>query len=199
MIFCSPTLFSTRSLVKFNCLLKPHRLCIKSTLIGLTFDTPHLPQKKRAFVWHLVAFLTLVQTSFVDSGDYVAHIKFTVLLMPNGSDRVTSHTLQELQPTKTIDDPEIKAWLALATKSKKKGGGKKKKGKSERNHRIVTDKLFPEIKFSCISCTLQVRRVTKRKTQLSQWMQRQTVLDPKNETFIRFPHLHLHFPILVQC
>ncbi|XP_061966311.1 ERBB-3 BINDING PROTEIN 1-like [Populus nigra] len=62
-------------------------------------------------------------------GDYVAHIKFTVLLMPNGSDRITSHSLQELQPSKTIDDPEIKAWLALGTKTKKKGGGKKKKAK----------------------------------------------------------------------
>ncbi|XP_050882944.1 ERBB-3 BINDING PROTEIN 1 isoform X2 [Lathyrus oleraceus] len=63
------------------------------------------------------------------SGDYVAHIKFTVLLMPNGSDRITSHSLQEIQPTKTVDDPEIKAWLALGVKTKKKGGGKKKKGK----------------------------------------------------------------------
>lgn len=63
-------------------------------------------------------------------GDLVAHIKFTVLLMPNGSDRITSHPLQQLQPTKTIDnDPEIKAWLALGTKTKKKGGGKKKKGR----------------------------------------------------------------------
>ncbi|KAK9127394.1 hypothetical protein Syun_016191 [Stephania yunnanensis] len=62
-------------------------------------------------------------------GDLVAHIKFTVLLMPNGSDRITSHGLQELQPTKTIEDPEIKSWLALGIKSKKKGGGKKKKGK----------------------------------------------------------------------
>ncbi|KAL9274079.1 ERBB-3 BINDING PROTEIN 1-like protein [Drosera capensis] len=61
------------------------------------------------------------------SGDFVAHIKFTVLLMPNGSDRVTFHPLQELQPTKALDDPEIKAWLALGTKTKKKGGGKKKK------------------------------------------------------------------------
>lgn len=61
-------------------------------------------------------------------GDLVAHIKFTVLLMPNGSDRITSHPLQELQPTKGIDDPEIKAWLSLGTKTKKKGGGKKKKG-----------------------------------------------------------------------
>ncbi|XP_039136812.1 ERBB-3 BINDING PROTEIN 1-like [Dioscorea cayenensis subsp. rotundata] len=63
-------------------------------------------------------------------GDLVAHIKFTVLLMPNGSDRITSHSLQQLQSTKTVDDDaEIKAWLALGTKTKKKGGGKKKKGK----------------------------------------------------------------------
>lgn len=61
----------------------------------------------------------------------MARIKFTVLLMPNGSDRITSHPLQELQPTKQIDDPEIKAWLSLATKTKKKGGGKKKKGKPD--------------------------------------------------------------------
>ncbi|KAG0466522.1 hypothetical protein HPP92_017498 [Vanilla planifolia] len=67
-------------------------------------------------------------------GDLVAHIKFTVLLMPNGSDRVTYHNLQQLQPTKNIDnDPEIKAWLALGIKSKKKGGGKKKKGKKTDN------------------------------------------------------------------
>lgn len=63
-------------------------------------------------------------------GDLVAHIKFTVLLMPNGSDRITSHPLQELITTKEIDnEPEIKAWLALPVKTKKKGGGKKKKGK----------------------------------------------------------------------
>ncbi|KAF9597987.1 hypothetical protein IFM89_026611 [Coptis chinensis] len=64
------------------------------------------------------------------ASDFVAHIKFTVLLMPNGSDRITSHALQDLQPTKAVDDPEIKAWLALGTKTKKKGGGKKKKGKN---------------------------------------------------------------------
>lgn len=66
-------------------------------------------------------------------GDYVAYIKFTVLLMPNGSDRITSHALQELKLTKSMDDPEIKAWLTLGTKTKKKGGGKKKKGKKGDN------------------------------------------------------------------
>lgn len=62
-------------------------------------------------------------------GDFVAHVKFTVLLMPNGSDKITGLPLQEFQPSKVPEDPEIKAWLALGTKSKKKGGGKKKKGK----------------------------------------------------------------------
>jgi len=42
---------------------------------------------------------------------------------------MTFHPLQELQPTKTVEDPEIKAWLSLPIKMKKKGGGKKKKGK----------------------------------------------------------------------
>lgn len=48
--------------------------------------------------------------------------------MPNGSDKITGQSLQEFQPTKVLEDPEIKTWLAMATKSKKKGGGKKKKG-----------------------------------------------------------------------
>ncbi|PWA79319.1 ERBB-3 BINDING PROTEIN 1 [Artemisia annua] len=76
-------------------------------------------------------------------GDFVAHIKFTVLLMPNGSDRITSHPLQELQPTKTVDDPEVKAWLALPVKSKKKGGGKKKKEALQ----LVLSQCKPNVKI----------------------------------------------------
>lgn len=68
------------------------------------------------------------------AGDCVAHIKFTVLLMPNGSDKITGLPLQECQSTKVPEDPEIKAWLALGTKSKKKGGGKKKKGEDYLKH-----------------------------------------------------------------
>jgi hypothetical protein len=51
-----------------------------------------------------------------------------------------------LQPTKTIDDPEIKAWLALGTKTKKKGGGKKKKG------RLGKDNVFHYAFFCSIFC-----------------------------------------------
>lgn len=73
----------------------------------------------------------------VVAGELVAHIKFTVLLMPNGSDRITGVPLQALANTKQVEDPEIKAWLALGIKSKKKGGGKKKKGRPCSMHSIA--------------------------------------------------------------
>eukprot|EP00245_Coleochaete_scutata_P016639 TRINITY_DN7851_c0_g1_i1.p1 TRINITY_DN7851_c0_g1~~TRINITY_DN7851_c0_g1_i1.p1 ORF type:complete len:397 (-),score=113.52 TRINITY_DN7851_c0_g1_i1:790-1980(-) len=73
-------------------------------------------------------------------GDLVAHFKFTVLLMPNGSDRVTIHPVQALEPTKQLEDPEVKSLLALSVKSKKKGGGaKKKKAKKAEGDKMETD------------------------------------------------------------
>ena len=39
-------------------------------------------------------------------------IKSTVLLMPSGSDRITSAPLQPLQSDKALEDEEIKALLA---------------------------------------------------------------------------------------
>ncbi|CAI5502943.1 unnamed protein product [Closterium sp. Naga37s-1] len=62
-------------------------------------------------------------------GDIVAHIKFTVLLMPNGSDRITSATLQTLQPTSELQDADVKVWLAMSYKTKKKTSSKKKAAK----------------------------------------------------------------------
>ena len=53
-------------------------------------------------------------------GELFSHIKFTILLMENGSDKITRNPLQELNPTKAIGDHEIKTWLALGIKSKKK-------------------------------------------------------------------------------
>eukprot|EP00475_Leptophrys_vorax_P036434 TRINITY_DN61570_c0_g1_i1.p1 TRINITY_DN61570_c0_g1~~TRINITY_DN61570_c0_g1_i1.p1 ORF type:complete len:391 (+),score=70.38 TRINITY_DN61570_c0_g1_i1:284-1456(+) len=65
-------------------------------------------------------------------GDIVAHIKFTVLLMPNGSDRITAApALPAVQPETDMQDAEVKGWLNLSYKSKKKAGGKKKKGAKE--------------------------------------------------------------------
>ena len=54
-------------------------------------------------------------------GRLFSHMKFTVLLMRNGSHKITRNPLQELKPTKAIDDHEIKTWLALGIKSKKRG------------------------------------------------------------------------------
>lgn len=42
-----------------------------------------------------------------------AQIKGTVLLMPNGTDRITSAALQQLQSEKSVEDEEIKALLAV--------------------------------------------------------------------------------------
>lgn len=78
--------------------------------------------------------------------------------MPNGSDRVTSHPLQELQPTKTIDDPDIKAWLALGTKTKKKGGGKKKKGRWEGHIAALLDDVLP-LAFMLLNRTFTFLRI----------------------------------------
>ena len=113
-----------------------------------------------------------VRKWFCYAGDYVAHIKFTVMLMPNGSDRITSHPLQELQPAKTIDDPEIKAWLALGIKTKKKGGGKKKKGMLAHSKFFICFPFGINHVTNSVFLFLQVRRVTRlsRRQRPSRWM-----------------------------
>lgn len=60
------------------------------------------------------------------AGELVAHFKATVLLMPNGSDRITNAPLQKLESEKVIQDEELKKLLQSSLKSKKKN---KKKGK----------------------------------------------------------------------
>lgn len=74
-------------------------------------------------------------------GDIVAHIKFTVLLMANGSDRITSCALQTVQPETDMQDAEVKAMLALSYKAKKKAGGKKKKGAAKEGEAAAEEKL----------------------------------------------------------
>ncbi len=59
----------------------------------------------------------------------VSQVKGTVLLMPNGSDRVTIAPLQTLQTEKAVVDEELKKLLASSLKTKKKT---KKKGKGEK-------------------------------------------------------------------
>ncbi|WVZ78314.1 hypothetical protein U9M48_026050 [Paspalum notatum var. saurae] len=57
-------------------------------------------------------------------GDHVAHIKFTALLRPNGSEIITSHPLQVIQSTESFEDnADIKEWLSLPIN----GGGRRKK------------------------------------------------------------------------
>ncbi len=62
------------------------------------------------------------------SGEVVAQFKATVLLMPNGSDRITSAPLQPLASEKKVESEDMKKLLASSVKSKKKNKPKKKKG-----------------------------------------------------------------------
>ena len=62
-------------------------------------------------------------------GEFVAHLKFTLLLMPNGTDKVTGIDLQPYKSECVLEDEEIKALLATSLKTKKKN--KKKKNKKE--------------------------------------------------------------------
>ena len=60
------------------------------------------------------------------TGDLVAQVKGTVLLMPNGSDLVTKAPAQTLQSEKKVEDAEVLALLATSVKTNKK----KKKDKA---------------------------------------------------------------------
>lgn len=53
-------------------------------------------------------------------GALVAHFKGTVLLVPNGVDRITGVPLPEIKSEKTLDDKEITSLLATSLKPKKK-------------------------------------------------------------------------------
>lgn len=64
----------------------------------------------------------------------VAQFKATVLLMPNGSDRITAAPLQKVESDKKIESEELKKLLASSIKSKKKNKPKKKKAGSKVGH-----------------------------------------------------------------
>ena len=63
-------------------------------------------------------------------GELVAQFKSTVLLMPNGSDQLSSFPVQTLETDKSIESEEIKALMSQSIKKAKRKGGKKKKKKA---------------------------------------------------------------------
>jgi len=60
-------------------------------------------------------------------GEYVAQFKFTVLILPSATDRLTSHQLPYVSSELKIEDPEINTLLQTGTKRTKKNKKKKKK------------------------------------------------------------------------
>jgi len=57
---------------------------------------------------------------FEKPGEFIAQFKFTVLVLPSGSQRLTSHALPYVASEKKLEDPELQALLALTTKRAKK-------------------------------------------------------------------------------
>lgn len=68
----------------------------------------------------------------MQGGELVAQFKATVLLMPNGSDRITNAPLQKLESDKSIQNEDVKKLLQSSLKSKKKN--KKKKNGAEKEN-----------------------------------------------------------------
>eukprot|EP00741_Cyanophora_paradoxa_P002173 tig00000553_g2106.t1 len=58
-------------------------------------------------------------------GEQLAHVKYTVLLMPTGPTRITGAAPPAVKSEKTVEDAEVKALLATSLKKK---SGKKKAG-----------------------------------------------------------------------
>jgi len=70
-------------------------------------------------------------------GEYVAQLKFTVLILPSATDRLTSHPLPYVTSEFKIEDPEINTLLQTGTKRAKKN--KKKKKKTEKTSSETTE------------------------------------------------------------
>eukprot|EP00884_Botryococcus_braunii_P010979 jgi/Botrbrau1/19883/Bobra.0059s0004.1 len=70
-------------------------------------------------------------------GELVAQFKATVLLMPNGSDRITNAPLQKVESEKSIESEELKKLLQSSLKSKKKNKKKSKNGGEKENEDAV--------------------------------------------------------------
>jgi len=67
-------------------------------------------------------------------GDFVAHVKFTALLLPNGTSRITGPQINmaNVKPDHSVVDEELKAILAQSISKKKKSAAKKKNKKKKK-------------------------------------------------------------------
>jgi len=65
-------------------------------------------------------------------GEFVAQYKFTVLVLPSGTDRLNTHPLPYVQSQYKVEDAGITAILQMGTKRSKKNKNKKKKKTGEK-------------------------------------------------------------------
>ena len=85
-------------------------------------------------------YLHLQHNLILFSGEYVAQFKFTVLVLPSQTLRITSHPLPYVKSDFEITDEGTKAILASSTKrTKKKKASKKKTNQTGTEEPMDTD------------------------------------------------------------
>jgi len=77
---------------------------------------------------------------FEKAGEFVAQIKFTAMILPSATDRITTHPAANVQSSLKIEDAEINAILAMGTKRTKKNKKKKVKKPKDPNAKKPEDK-----------------------------------------------------------
>eukprot|EP00456_Euglypha_rotunda_P040016 TRINITY_DN3086_c0_g1_i22.p1 TRINITY_DN3086_c0_g1~~TRINITY_DN3086_c0_g1_i22.p1 ORF type:complete len:467 (+),score=111.01 TRINITY_DN3086_c0_g1_i22:191-1402(+) len=75
------------------------------------------------------------------TGDYVAHIKFTALLLPSGTVKITGLAFDKskLKTTVTVKNDDLLKTIATATSTAKTAGKKKKKKKAKKPKKAKTE------------------------------------------------------------
>ena len=64
--------------------------------------------------------------------EFVAHFKFTVLILPKNLDKINAAPLPYVNSVKKIEDPQINQILSMGTARKAKGKKNKKKKKKKK-------------------------------------------------------------------
>lgn len=122
-------------------------VCNKFTMMPFTLRAIEDEKKARLGVTECSAheLLTPYPVLYEKDGEFVAQFKFTVLLMPNGSMRITHGTWEPelLQSEFSIKDEELKNILSSQVSKKTQKKKKKKANNNNNNNAAVPEPVVP--------------------------------------------------------
>eukprot|EP00163_Fabomonas_tropica_P019889 TRINITY_DN348_c1_g1_i3.p2 TRINITY_DN348_c1_g1~~TRINITY_DN348_c1_g1_i3.p2 ORF type:complete len:273 (-),score=112.80 TRINITY_DN348_c1_g1_i3:252-1070(-) len=127
------TVFKRNAEVTYQLKMKSSRQVLSevdSKFTTFPFSLRHLDEKKSKFGLTEMAKHNLVASypvMYESAGNIIAHIKYTVLIMPSGVQKITGAALPLVQSDKTVPE-DLKALLATPLSNKKKKKKNKKAG-----------------------------------------------------------------------